>query len=464
LNIRLSFLSRFLGFCFVLLAGASCKENTILGTNVLPTGDSLSTITIPDTFTVQARTVYDDSIVTEFQKLISGTALVVGTAYMTAGVISTDPFFGKTVAALAFEPAPVTANFTFGNNPRIDSAVLVLPYSGFSWGDTLSAPAIRYRAYRLSQALSGTDSLLYSFRVPSVDRSVVFGEQTTYLADLRDSVAVGGIKRPPHLRIKLDLGTFLPALQQGIDASATLRGFAAALRGIYVEPASVSGSILPYFSFLNGTDLYQKAGVVVYYKNDGGDSLTASFPFQSSAGKAYTYIRRDYAGTPAYNYITGTGGNPNLVLLQNEPGAAIDIQMPYVKNLPKTIYNRAQLIITAIDTASSDQYFIPARIFPQRVETNGATVSIADRLPEGSAESANFVDGKLRRAVMGGVTVNQYVINFPRELQRAVNSGRDVLHLRLNGVPGFPGAYRLIAGSRSHPQYGIKLVISYSRI
>lgn len=465
MNIRLPFLSRFFGLFVLVLTGASCKENTILGTSVLPNGDSLSTRTLPDTFTVQARTVYDDSVVTEFQKLINGTAQVVGTAYMGAGVISADPFFGKTFAALAFETAPITSNFTFGNNPRIDSAVLVLPYSGFAWGDTLSAPAIRYRVYRLSQGLSGTDSLLYSSRVPLVDRSTLFGEKTTYLADLRDSASVSGSRRSPHLRVKLDLATFLPALQQALNVDSTPRAFVTALRGLYVEPASATGSFIPYFSFLNGTDLYQKAGLVVYYKNDGGDSLTASFPFQTAYNKAYTYVRRDYAGTPAYNYImgTGTGSNPNLLLLQNEPGAAIDFQMPYVKNLPKTVYNRAQLIITSIDTASSNQYFIPARIFPQRVETDGSTGSIADRLPEGSAESANFVDGKLRRVSIGGVTVNQYVINFPRELQRAVNSGRDVLHLRINGVAGFPGAYRLIAGSRSHPQYGIKLVISYSQ-
>lgn len=440
----------------------SCKENTLINANVLPAGDSLNTITIPDTFTLQTRTVYEDSAITSYQRLVAGK--VVGTPYMGAGIISGDPVFGKTFAGIAFEPAPVTTNFTFGSNPRIDSAVLVLPYSGFTWGDTLAAPGIRYRVYRLSQPLGVNDSIIYSNRVPPVDRSQLLGEATTYFADLKDSVLVGGVRKTPHLRIPLDLSTLMPALNQGIAASASLTDFVAAFKGLYIEPdAGQSGSILPYFSFLTGNDLYQKAGIVVYYKNDGTSSAVASFPYQLKYGKAYTYIKRDFTGTPAYNYLVGNGGNPDLLLLQNAPGAAIDLKMPYVKNLPKVVYNRAQLLITAIDTAGSNMYFPPARIFPEKVNTDGTQVSIADRLPEGSAESATFVDGTLRTSTIGGVVIRQYLINMPREFQRAVISNRDTLHLRIKGIAGFPGAYRLIAGSRSHPLYRLNLRISYTK-
>lgn len=434
----------------------------MLAANVLPAGDSLNTVPLEDTFTVEAKTVFTDSFVTSFQKIVSNR--IIGSAYMGAGTVTSDPFFGKTFAAIAFEPSPTTANFTFGNNPRIDSVVLVLPYSGFSWGDTLSAPGIRYRIYRLNQGLTGADSFFYSNRVPSVDRSQVFGDKTVYFSQLRDSVSVGGANRPPHLRIPLDLSTFLPALNEGISAGTTLPNFVSAFRGLYVEPdASQTGSFIPYFSFLFGTDLYQKAGIVVYYKNDGNDSNIASFPFQSAYGKVYNYLRRDYAGTPAARFVNGTGDS-NFLLLQNEPGAGIDFRMPYVKSLPKAIYNRAQLLLTAIDTAQSSRYFAPSRIFPQKVNDDGTLSAIADRLPEGYTEPADFVDGNVRTAAIGGVTVRQYLINFPRELQRSVNSGQSALHLRIHGAPGFPGAYRLVAGSRTHPLYRLTLRISYTKI
>ncbi len=464
MNNRFFLPARVAVFGSLLLSLSACKENTILNANVLPSGDSLNTITLPDTFTVQTRTVYEDSFITSFQRVLAGTNKIVGSSFMGAGTVTGDPFFGKTFTAIAFEPAPVTANFTFGNNPRIDSAVLVLPYSGFSWGDTLSAPGIRYRVYRLAAALGVNDSVIYGNRVPSVDRSQLLGEKTTYLADLKDSVSVGGSNKMPHLRIPLDLNALLPALNEGIAASATLQGFVASFRGLYVEPdASQSGAVIPYYSFLTGNDLYQKAGIVVYYKNDGSENAVASFPFQSSYGKAYTYVRRDYSGTPAYDYLQGSGGNPDLILLQNGPGAAIDLKMPYVGNLPHVVYNRAQLLITSIDTAASGQYFPPARIFPERVNADGSLAPIADRLPEGSSESANFVDGSLRSTTVGGITVRQYLINFPRELQRAVNSNRDTLHLRINGVAGFPGAFRLIAGSRTHPLHRLNIRVSYTK-
>lgn len=464
MNNRFSLLTRTAVFGSLLLGFTSCKENTLLNANVLPSGDSLNTVTLPDTFTVSARTVYEDSAITSYQRVIAGVNKVVGSAFMGAGTVTGDPFFGKTFAAIAFEPSPVTANFTFGNNSRIDSAVLVLPYGGFSWGDTLSAPGIRYRVYRLSQPLGVSDSVIYSSRVAAVDRSQLLGEKTAYFSELKDSVSVGGANKTPHLRIPLDVNALLPALNEGIAASATLQGFVAAFRGLYIEPdAAQSGSIIPYYSFLTGNDLYQKAGIVIYYKNDGNSSAVASFPFQSAYGKAYTYVKRDYSGTPSYNFLAGGGGNPDLLLLQNGPGAAIDIKMPYIKNLPHVVYNRAQLLITSIDTASSSLYFPPARIFPEIINADGSRSSIADRLPEGSSESANFVDGALRTTTVGGITVRQYIINFPRELQRAVNSDRDTLHLRINGTASFPGAFRLIAGSRTHPLYRLNLRVSYTK-
>ena len=465
MNNRFSLLARASVAAFLLTGLFSCKENTILNANVLPAGDSLNTITLPDTFTVEARTVYVDSAITSYQRLIAATKKIVGSAFMGAGTVTSDPFFGKTYEAIAFQPASVTANFTFGNNSRIDSAVLVLPYSGFTWGDTTAAPGIHYRVYRLGENLSGVDSVIYSSREPGVDRSVVLGEKTVYFADLKDSVSVGGSRKSPHLRIPLNLSALLPALNEGIQNSATLAGFVSAFRGLYLEPdGSQSGSIIPYYSFLSGNDLYEKPGIVVYYGNDGNANTVASFPFQSSYGKVYTYVRRDYTGTPAYNYVSGSSSvNSDLLLLQNAPGAAIDFKMPYAKALPKGVYSRAQLLITSIDTVSANLYFPPARIFPERVNADGTLSSIADRLPEGSSESANFVDGSLRTTTIGGVTIKQYLINFPRELQRVVNSSQDALHLRIGGISGLPGAFRLIAGNRSHPLHRIQLRISYTQ-
>jgi hypothetical protein len=464
--IHRSFRVAALAICVLVTGLFGCRENTILGTDLLPAGDSINTISVPDTVTVVARSVYDDSVITSYTRIQGSTGKTVGSLYMSAGAVSNDPFFGKTFTSIYFQPAPAIAGFTGFGGATIDSAVLVLPYSGFTWGDTISAPGMKLRVYQMDDTLT-RDTFYYSNQRVRINRNVKLGEQTVYFHDFRDSLLVGGAYRAPHLRIKLDTSTLMPSLRVASTAdtgSSSAVNFVKAFKGIYVEAdTNAVSSMLPYFNIAPGADIYTRAGIVIYYRNSSSpNGANVSYYFQPAYGNAFTAVKRNYTGTPAFNYLFG---NPeaNVLLLQNEPGAAIDVRLPYVSSLPKAIYNRAELVITRIDTAASNVFFSPARIFPVRVNVDGSSQSIADRLPESLSEPIEFVDGKARTVTMGGVTVTQYVINFPRELQQAVVTGRTDLHLRINGTTALPAAFRLIAGGRTHPQWKLKLNIAYSK-
>jgi hypothetical protein len=277
-------------------------------------------------------------------------------------------------------------------------------------------------------------------------------------------VAVWGVKRVPHLRLKLNLSTFLPELQRGIAADSSIPDFLTQFNGLYIEPdTNQVASLLPYFVMTPGSDLYSRPGVVVYYSNASSDSNTVSYYFQTGYSASYTYISRNYSGAPAYKYLFGSTDS-NVLLVQNRPGASIDFRMPYVKNLPLAVYNKAQLVLTQVDTLRSDVFSAPARIFPVRIQDDGTATSMADRLPISSSEPINFIDGTLRTATIGGIAVSQYVINFPREVQRSVIEQRNQLHLRIGGTATYPGAYRLLAGSRNHPApWRLKVNIAYSK-
>jgi hypothetical protein len=450
-------------FVATLVALAGCKENTILGTDVVPSGDTINTISVPDTLQILARSVYDDSVSTSYLRLVDNNTRLVGAALFTAGTVTSDPVFGKTFAGIAFQPAASGANFTFGNNPRIDSVVLQLPYTGTSWGDTLSAPALRFRVYQMAEVLS-KDSLYRASRVPAVDRSQLWGEKEVFFNDLKDSVFVQGARRAPHVRIRLDGPSFLPALNAAIAQNSTVPAFVEAFKGLYIEADASRGSFLPYFNFQGGLTEYQRAGITVYYGNSANpDSGRVSFFFNKDFSGIYNYIRRDYTGTPAYNALFGAASDPSLLYLQSKPGASIDIRFPNLSSLPVAVYNRASLTLTQIDTGGTAAFFPPNQLLVTKINEDGSQSSIADRLPESNEEGAAFVDGRLRTVLIGGVIINQYIINFPLELQRTRSAGKDALHLRLNATTNFPGAFRLLAGGRTAANWKVKVAINYSR-
>lgn len=437
---------------------SSCKESTIINSNAVPDVDNINTFQLPDTVTVVTRTVFDDSVVTGYKDL--------ATFYQSAGSVNTDPFFGRTHTATYFQVIPPTTSFAFsGTNPQIDSAVLVLPYGGFTWGDTTFAtPAQTLRVFPVNEEMF-RDTAYYSKQRVSVDRSQQLGSAVMYPKGLKDSVHVMGVSTQPHMRIRLDTGRLMPLLRKGIDSSASHPAFLKQFPGLYVEPDTTQiASALPYF-YIAGSGFYDRAGVVFYYHNNTDDSLVTSFSFNATYCAHYTFVKRDYSGTPAFNLISPSApANPNVLLVQNEPGAAIDFRMPFVKSLPaNAVINKAQIILTQIDTSSSSVFFGPSRIFPIGINENGGTYDIADRYPLDATEPIGFIDGTRRSVTVGSVTVNQYTINFPRELEQAIIGQKNELHLRINGTQTYPAAYRLIAGGRTHGNWKLKLNIIYSK-
>ncbi len=441
-----------------------CKENTIIKADVTPSVDSLYTNTFEDSITILAKTYFDDSIITS---LTSTTA-----PYVIHGLGSVnDPFFGRTNASIYFQVLPEKANFTFSaNNPTIDSAFIILPYTYFRWGDTSESSTQTIVAYRVTEDMSKSD-VYYSKTEKAVDySSPVSDPLTVNVGKLDDSVTVLGQNKAPHLRIKLK-DYFVQILKEIAANSGDNAAFINAMKGICVAPAdttTATGKALMYFVLNNPQD-YRRAAVQFFY-HEGADIdsvKTAFFNFSSSDCAHYNRITRNYNGYPAAAYFNSTLPSDSVVLLQNEPGAAIDLKFPYLKNLPPVVVNRAQLTITRIELASdpaADIFFEPSRIFPIGIDPNGTLYTLLDLEPGSNGVIPyDFVDGTIRSFTTGGITVSTYNINIPREVQRAITNKTEQLHLRINGTQTYPAAYRLIAGGGSGMQK-ISLHITYSKL
>jgi len=437
---------------------AACRENTIINTGVNPSADNINTFETGDTLTILTRTVFDDSTITSSSN--TGYYIIHGLGH------ANDPFAGKTNAAIYFQVVPPATSFNLGEGGVIDSAVLVLPYAGTSWGDTTAtAPAQSYRVYQIGETLS-KDSIYYSSQQKAVDYGRFYGSKSVQVAALKDSVKVWDTMRTPHLRIPMN-SAFVSDFQSALTADSTVAAFLSAFKGFYLSADSTTGgTTIPYYRIDGDAKLYNRASVVLYYHNNAGDSLTANFAFDASSAAHYNAIRRNYSGAPANALFSSTFSAQPLLMLQNSPGAVIEVKIPSLSNLPKDILvNKAALVITAIDTAQSNTFYGPNRIVPFAMDSTGSIFNVADRISlSGSDDGFNFIDGSRKQFTVAGMTVSRYVINIPAEVQKVISGARSEFYLRIKGTATLPAAYRLLAAG---PGYGgavrMQLQIVYSK-
>jgi hypothetical protein len=266
------------------------------------------------------------------------------------------------------------------------------------------------------------------------------------------------------LRIRLK-DAFIQKIAAHAAQANTKDSFLKLLNGIHISADStLPGKMLPYF-FLdlpNTTADYSRAAIEFNY-TESGSSKTAFFNFLREDCAQYNYISRNYS-QQAKDIFNSPAPSDDLLLLQNEPGAAIDVRIPYLKNLPIGVINKAQLLITKISTGvpNQDRYLSPLRIDPYRIDPDGTASAMLD-LSSGVESDYDFVDGTPSVIDLGGgISITQYKINIPREVQKIIIDKTNELHLRIKGAFSFPAAYSLVAGGRTHNTYKFELKIVYS--
>ncbi len=442
----------------------SCREDIILKASLVPSSDTIK-VGQTDSITILTKTFFSDSLITS--QSYSGIPI-----YQALGSVTNDEYFGKTHAEIYFQVVPPTLDYKFPSAP--DSAFIVLPYSGFSWGDTIHSTQT-FKVFKVADTLS-KDSSYYSFTSKAVDRSNLIGSVCVRHNDFKDSSNVFASYWNRVLKIPLKK-SFIDEIyneSQKPDSSAlsTFPKFLNFLKGIYIEPDTNNGTVLHYFRLDGGTD-YTRANILFYYTQKDTNTNTStvkntSFYFTSTYAAHYNRIIRSYAGSKLGSLLSSTNKSDSIMVLQNEPGLVADLKFPFIKNLPKTPINKAELIITEYSFMgdNKDIFFHPSRVYPVGVNDTGKTYNILDRYPLTYSSPLVFMDGNIRTMQLGSTTVNQYILNIPREVQSAIVLQKDTLHLRISGAANYPGAYRLItAGGKSFSNslMSVKLNIVYSK-
>ncbi|MCW3120519.1 MAG: hypothetical protein JWQ38_11 [Flavipsychrobacter sp.] len=452
------------------LAQSGCRENTLINSKVVPNNN---TIGVYDTsLDCITHTYYDDTVITSLN--IGGIPI-----YQGVGAII-DPFFGGMTGSTFFQVVPNSFNSALYDGATIDSVIFVLPYSGYSYGDTATHVTQSYQVMYMQDAIA-YDQNYYSFTTKAVNEGTPLSDPTTVdLARLNDTFSIKGVYYTKGLRIKLNKDAFMADLKPGQDvlttSSSPATDFIAKFPGLCLRVSNPLqyNTLFPYFR-LDGDNMYEEAGVLVYYHRAVTDTFPPeNYSFNTTYCAHFNNISRNYSSYPVNALYHSTLPNDSVIALENQPGAAIDVMVPGIKSLPAGIINKAELQFTLLPSHTSSAFDGPEKIYPLGIAngiypvsvTAGVAYNVSDRYPLTSLTPLVVMDGYVHTMTRNGQTVQVYTIDLPRELMGSIAAKNDTMHLHINGTQDFYGAFHMVAGGGSHPEaiYRPKLFVVYSKL
>lgn len=439
---------------FLLLAGAvsSCENPNDVG---LELEDNTLQALYTDTVTVNVSTVLLDSIATS------------GSGIMLVGQFQ-DEYMGKTTASTS---AQVTLgdSWTIQDDAVYDSIKLVLPYSGYSYGDTTQW--VTMEVHRLTESVDlqslppyvGTEEPLSYFYATSAlyNTSQLQSEiqpLSLYAFQPRPS-------RTDSLMISLPdaLGAdWLNLKKANDDRLSVATNFLDYFKGIKINSASSGGS---------GAIVGFNAGsafIRLYYNvtaNGIIENLYHDFPLSS------TYQYNQLTGNYSESVLAGIdrGGEPlsssvssGVGVAQSGTGLMIKLEFPYLKDLQKAIninmINMAVLQIEPVVNSNRYPYLLPATLALYETDKTNVPLSPLYMDYTATAQTATFTaDYEYDMASRYQFGITEY---FTELFQDAEASGKAIL-MAAPSTSFNQSLERIVVGGSGHTNK-VKLKLYYT--
>ncbi|MEP6927737.1 MAG: DUF4270 family protein, partial [Ginsengibacter sp.] len=408
---------------FLLCLSWSCTkiDTTNLGQNLIPVVDNIHTF---DTILNVIGNNFDSTVCESVNR----------SDLHALGVISDDPYFGKTTASFYLELKPQNFPFKFPASDRdsllVDSVVLVLHYN-HSYGDTNALQQVK--VYPLNSPFK-VDSSYTTCNVFGYFNSMLLGEKTYYPRDLNDSVKGFREASSNQLRIKLSNSfaqNFIEDSSIIFKSDTTFKinfnGFA------IIADEMFGGNAINYFD-LNNTD----TRISFYLRSSVGtvkDTSVIDFSFTGLSGQANSVIH-DRGTSEITSNLTHRIEGDSLIYIQTAPGTYAELKIPGLTGLSNRVIHRAELIVDqAYSPAPSEGYFTtPNYLYldTKDISTNMYTPIPCDFTIVNLQPDFSYFGG-FKKPVNddNGHQVSQYVFNISRYVQSIVTKGSDNAVLRL---------------------------------
>ena len=416
-----------------MLTTVGCKDNPYLNIATLPGSAQLNS-TVVDSFTVSAKTIKSDSV------LSSGLSrFIIGQTQNST--------FGKTTASLyASMVLPADQFEALGT---VDSAFITLQYSGI-FGDTNSVHNVVLYEVDPNGSKPIADNTAYYSNAVFTTLPTVLGSKSNFKFNPKDSIAVDGKKLAPHLRIRITDLAYLTKLQNQTSSGGFANNTALhqVLNGILIKVTSTAGNSMMYVDNSSSG----VTGLSIYHHTATKDTATI-FHFGSSSVNTYQH---DYTGSVVAAHLSNA--TDTVIYLQGLGGLQSRVFIPYLSNLKNVIINKAELTFQDVNPSATSVYAAPASLYIYRRDSiNKNLEDITLGSPFDDVTTGNYFGGSRS-------TANSYTFNIARYLQKVVDgqtAAFDGFYVNILGNSINPNQIEIGSGTSSGYKIKLKILLTH---
>lgn len=437
-------------FILILLTGLlffRCNDPGIIGSDLLK--DDEISLKFVDTFTIKAQTIIDTGNIT-YDLRIPVILDQVPVGYFN------DPIFGTTDASVFFQflkssflPIP---DF---KGAVLDSAMLYMAL------DTVTTPYGKtsdlhdMEVFTMNEKISTSTRYRTGYYKFTYDPNPI-GSLFNYFPDPKKRIQVieptDTFDYDPHVAIKLtpQFGQYVMNLDTLLYNSDSI--FLANVKGLLFKQSNLNSRLVAYRMNSSYSRLQ-----ITYTK--GTSHQIYLYPLQ--VGPRVPQWTHEHSPLVKQALNSVEKGN-ELIFLQSLSGLKAKVDFPNLSLPAGAIINKAELEVTAIELPGDNLavYTPSVQLGLLRRDPNGFEVLTSD---QGNLDDFTLLGGAVTKKVVNGVSVNTYTLNISNHIQEIL-SGKEKPEVIIAVFPRSENLSRVVVGGPKHPQYPMKLRISYSTL
>ena len=426
----------------VLVVIKGCSESNEIGLELIDSPVRMFTM---DTLTVKAFTLPDDSVATNF-----GSRNILG--------LLDDPVFGKTKASIYTETRLPFNNLSLGEDPQLDSIVLVMYYTGSYYG--MVEVFHQVKIYELSEHFPESDTLFSNIEIAHYPELINKNQEPFRLRPApRDSVMVDTIMRPPHVRIPLsaEFG------QKYIDANGTpafenVPNYVEAFKGLFITLEDQADEMGSLYSFNMVSPLTTIQLFYTRIVEDDTVSLMQTFPINEFAKRAtrIDHFGYDHANESLRRQVVDQelSLGDSLLFIQSLGRVRAEVLFPHLEELaklPRVVINKAELIVPVQDGFATEDLPEVNNLLLMRLDDNRDLHFISDYYV-----GADYYGGAFN------ALENRYVFNISQYVQELLDGYYPNNGLALIVSGSSDNMSRVVLHGPGRTEKPLRLVIHYS--
>lgn len=460
----------------MLMLNDSCTKPTLVGAEILPPEDNIN-VSFTDTITLNTTTIQGDTV-----RTYSPNSTLQLAGHLIGRLV--DPLLGISKATAYSQLRLFTTSPNF-ENATLDSVVLSLAYSNTGHYGVTTNPQNIY----VSRVTEIMDPSVDYYSNRQFATSTQIGSLENFVHNTTDSVTViepiGDSTTTqllsPRLRLKLseEFGNLL--LLSDSASLATTTNFLDFFRGIQIKGGDHDDAMFRYDLNNSSIRLYYTSIDSLFDSDDVFERLdtvarTFDFIINSFAVKTSyfehnhqeTVIGGNQTAAPIASYLNSGNPSDSITFVQSMDGLMTKIDIPYSTSLNNIIVNKAELVVTVLDTTNTDLFPLTNQlIMLEKVGDNLAVIEdiiVAASVASSVSTQFGIFGGTQTETTIDDTPVIQYKMNITGHFQGMIDGFTDETAIYIVTFPRAELADRIVLGGGTHSKFPTKLNLTFTKL